>query len=470
VTQVDNRKNLWSFFEDETGSGFDSDFDDDFDDGFDDGFDDDFGDDFDDGFDDGFDDRFDDGFDDGFDDDFGDDFDDFDDGFEETFEQRRPMKAPRADIWDTEEEEQNLWDDEKKTQTERWAFMESKTTTKILIALAAVFCLIAAYMVPAGDVIAADDFGLMQKSASFDIESGVELIGTNIVNDVMGLPTVYVLPMNEAPAPKPNEDNYSTYKDENGVKHSVYEDATIKVDCYKDKIKDEGTTVIISIAKIKIAHPTQLRSAFAGGKYSPTTRYKCSEIATSVNAVVAINGEFYNYGNRKYTLLRNGTIYRDDVGFYYESLFIDSNGDFIIMQGKEAKESGFYTNGEKKIYHSISFGPVLVDGGVARHYEVGEGMLMNHYRQPCSALGQTGPLEYVLVAVEGRTGESYGMKKNNLAQYMAGELGCQVAYSVDGGQSSTLIFHNKPFNTISNGGNERIFADIIYFATAIPEE
>jgi len=137
---------------------------------------------------------------------------------------------------------------------------------------------------------------------------------------------------------------------------------------------------------------------------------------------------------------------------------------------KEAKESGFYTNGEKKIYHSISFGPVLVDGGVARHYEVGEGMLMNHYRQPCSALGQTGPLEYVLVAVEGRTGESYGMKKNNLAQYMAGELGCQVAYSVDGGQSSTLIFHNKPFNTISNGGNERIFADIIYFATAIPEE
>lgn len=463
---MDNRKNLWSFFEDENSGGFSSDYDDDFDDDFDDGFDDDFGDDFNDSFDD----RFDDDFDDGFDDDFGDDFDDFDDGSEETFEQRRPLKTPRADIRDTEEEKQDLWEDEKKTQTERWAFMESKVTTRVLIAIVAVFCIVAMYMVPAGDVIAADDFGLMQKSASFDIESGVELIGTNIVNDVMGLPPVYVLPMNEAPAPKPNEDNYSTYKDENGVKHSVYEDATIKVDCYKHRIRDEGTTVIISVAKIKVAHPTQIRSAFAGGKYSKTTRYRCSEIATSVNAVVAINGEFYNYGKRNYTLLRNGTVYRDDAGFYYESLFIDSNGDFIAMNGVEAKESGFYTNGENKIYHSISFGPLLVNNGEPIQRKVGEGMLIDHYRQPCSALGQTGPLEYVLVAVEGRTGESYGMKKNNLAQYMANELGCKVAYSVDGGQSSTLIFHNKPFNTISNGGNERTFSDIIYFATALPEE
>lgn len=467
---MDNRKNLWSFFEDENyNSRVDSGFDDDFDDDFDD-FDDDFGDDFDDGFADDFDDGFDDDFGDGFDDDFDDYSDGFDDGFDEPVIERKPAARIRA-AESKPEITEDLWgEDEKKTQTERWAFMESKTTTKILIAAAAVFCIIAAFLVPAGDVIAADNFGLMQKSASFDIEAGVELIGTNIVNDVMGLPTVYVLPMNEAPAPKPSESNYSSYTDEDGVKHSVYEDETITVDCYKDKIKDEGATVIINVAKIKIAHPTQIRSAFAGGKYSTSARYKCSEIATSANAVVAINGEFYNYGNRTYTLIRNGTVYRDDTQYYLEMLFIDSNGDFTVMNGLQAKESGFYENGEKKIYHSISFGPVLVNDGVARNYSIHEGVLMNHYRQPCSAIGQTGELEYVLVAVEGRTGESAGMKKNNLAQYMADELGCKVAYAVDGGQSSTMIFHNKPFNTISNGNNERTFSDIIYFATAIPEE
>ena len=47
--------------------------------------------------------------------------------------------------------------------------------------------------------------------------------------------------------------------------------------------------------------------------------------------------------------------------------------------------------------------------------------------------------------------------------------GCQKAYSLDGGQTSVLVFDGEPFNRV-DWGNERVFSDIIYFASAIPTQ
>ena len=347
--------------------------------------------------------------------------------------------------------------------------LSSKKGGRIMMGAIAILCLVCACVVPSGDAIDADDFGLLQKTAAIDVETGVDLMNTNIINEVYGLPQVYILPISEEGGPKPKEENYSSYVDENGTEHSIYKDETISVDCYKMRFKDNGSNVIANIAKVKVAHPTQIRSAFAGGKFSQSARFRCSEIANSVNAVVAINGEFYNHRKRVYTLIRNGTVYRDSKQNNANILFIDNNGDFIFMSGKEAKEKGIYDKGDKKILHNFSFGPVLVKDGEALQFKPGQLELFHYYRQPCSAIGQTGPLEYVLVAIEGRIKNSAGMEKNSLAKFMK-ELGCIQAYNLDGGQSSTLVFKGKPFNTISNGGDERTFGDVLYFATAIPNE
>ena len=63
---------------------------------------------------------------------------------------------------------------------------------------------------------------------------------------------------------------------------------------------------------------------------------------------------------------------------------------------------------------------------------------------------------------------SPGISVANLGKIMA-DKNCYVAYNLDGGQSSVLYFHDKIFNVVADGG-ERTMSDILYFATAIPED
>lgn len=341
-------------------------------------------------------------------------------------------------------------------------------STMVLIGIVSVMCLLTALFVPSGDSISGTGV-LEQRSASFDIKTGMDTIVDNAVNDALDLPRVYVLPMSEAAAPKPNEDNYGTYIDDDRNTHYTYEDVTISVDCWRFKAENDGATTLINAAKVKISHPTQLRTAMAGGKYSDTVRFKPSEIARQVNAVVAINGDLYNYASTSGVLFRQGTLYRESQTDKY-SLFIDSNGDFKIISGITAFKTKFYNDDGVKIYHSFNFGPAMIVDGEVLKLTPGSGgaPALNFYRNPRSAIGQIGPLEYLLVAAEGRNGRSAGITSYNLALIMK-ELGCVQAYNLDGGQSSTLIFHDEMFNMSSNGG-ERTLSDIIYFATALPED
>ena len=73
----------------------------------------------------------------------------------------------------------------------------------------------------------------------------------------------------------------------------------------------------------------------------------------------------------------------------------------------------------------------------------------------------------MLAIAEGR-GESSGLSQQDLAHFMA-ELGCQQAFNLDGGNSAEMVFGNKIYKGMP-GGDERGLSDIIYFATAVPEE
>jgi exopolysaccharide biosynthesis protein len=45
------------------------------------------------------------------------------------------------------------------------------------------------------------------------------------------------------------------------------------------------------------------------------------------------------------------------------------------------------------------------------------------------------------------------------------DLGCKIAYNLDGGQSATIVMNNE----VKNYVYERKISDIIYFATAMPD-
>ena len=90
-----------------------------------------------------------------------------------------------------------------------------------------------------------------------------------------------------------------------GFTKNSYEDASLSVKMERRDI--DG--VRYDIAWIKVASPTQLRTAIAGAP-NEVVAEKPGRMARSVNAVVAINGDFY-------TQRKDGLIYRQGQAFRY---------------------------------------------------------------------------------------------------------------------------------------------------------
>ena len=110
----------------------------------------------------------------------------------------------------------------------------------------------------------------------------------------------------------------------------------------------------------------------------------------------------------------------------------------------------------------FSFGPGLVEDGeitVNEATEVDQAMRSN----PRTAIGMIEPLHYLLVVSDGRTDESEGLTLMELAQVMQ-DLGCQTAYNLDGGGSSTMWFMGEVVNVPTDWRSirERSVSDIVY--------
>ena len=111
----------------------------------------------------------------------------------------------------------------------------------------------------------------------------------------------------------------------------------------------------------------------------------------------------------------------------------------------------------------LTFGPALINGGqvtVSSSDEVGRAMTSN----PRTAIGQISEGHYLLVASDGRTKESAGLSLRQLAELMQ-SLGAQIAYNLDGGGSSTMVFQGRVVNSPTTNGRsirERSVSDIVY--------
>jgi exopolysaccharide biosynthesis protein len=82
--------------------------------------------------------------------------------------------------------------------------------------------------------------------------------------------------------------------------------------------------------------------------------------------------------------------------------------------------------------------------------------------EPRTAIGYYEPGHYCLVVVDGRQeskGYSEGFTLMELSRVFY-ELGCSIAYNMDGGKSAEMIFDGKLQNRPYEGGRET--SDIIY--------
>lgn len=209
------------------------------------------------------------------------------------------------------------------------------------------------------------------------------------------------------------------------------------------------------VAEIKASHPQQLRTAFAQGEYGKNFRAYPSKIASDNQAIIAVNGDYCGFRNEG-IVIRNGELYRNQPSRKH-LLMIDQNGDFHVLEEKTADGEDLVAQGA---WQTFSFGPAVVMEGEAQEPPK-KYFISSRAKEPRTAIGQVGPLEYVMVAVEGRSKESDGMSLRELGELMQA-LGCQTAYNLDGGGTSTMVFHDEVINRVSGKG-ERSSSDIIYF-------
>lgn len=234
-----------------------------------------------------------------------------------------------------------------------------------------------------------------------------------------------------------------------------YKDENIKI-TIKPVRKYDST---LYIADIQVSDPSYLKTALADQTYGRNITATTSYIAEQNHAIFAINGDFYGFRDSGY-VLRNGAPYRDTASSGdHEALVIDKDGNLSIISEGEVSLDTLSNQGAWQV---LSFGPGLVEDGnivVDGASEVGRAMTSN----PRTAIGQVSQLHYMVIVSDGRTSESEGLSLLQLAQELK-DLGCTVAYNLDGGGSSTMVFNGKVVNKPTSGRSigERKVSDIVY--------
>ena len=229
-----------------------------------------------------------------------------------------------------------------------------------------------------------------------------------------------------------------------------------------------------NVARVKIAHPSQLRTALE--RDSINLNNYVWKIAEPKNAVVACGGEFLAHKRNKSTYcVRMGVTLRDRGIKSHDALIIDQNGDFHMTKGFSKEYLKKLEKEGVKPINVFNFGPALVMDGEAQ-FKKGERIqyarIAPNAPQPRTAIGQLGPLEYLMVVTEGRkvkaplpdggTKMHVGCTLFAMMEFMD-SYHCIQAYNLDGGNSSALYFNGEAYSDSIKRG----VTDIVYFATLV---
>ena len=218
---------------------------------------------------------------------------------------------------------------------------------------------------------------------------------------------------------------------------------------------------------MKIDHPSQFRRFLADGTYGSAKQYLTTEMAATVNAVTASSGDFYKFRSNG-VMVYNGEVYRNDGSV--DTCYITEEGNLIFSRQGEitTKAQAEQFTEENNVRFSLAFGPILVENGQVNQnfnnrYPIGE--VTSRYSR--AGLGQLGELHYLMVTanlLNGKNTPTIPMFAEQMQKF-----GCQSAYSLDGGQTAAIVTNGQLINR-PDWGYQRQISDIIYFATALPEE
>jgi exopolysaccharide biosynthesis protein len=263
------------------------------------------------------------------------------------------------------------------------------------------------------------------------------------------LATESVLPLDDSPGLTPQPDGY--------LSDLSYKDPSTEVVIEPGRAYETDYWV----ARIKIASPSQLRTA-AASTFDSNRTTSGKAMAKRMQAVLAINGDYFSYINDGY-LIRQGVLYRELPRGVRDVLLIDENGDFHIVLKATMETIKQYS--PRIIVNSFNFGPgLVVNDKLVKEFLNNNNAAFEGRQRMAIAQVKTGSLEYFAISCAGPKGNNHGMTLEQFSSII-GSLGVENAYNLDGGNSTMMIFRDVFINAMHET-TMRPISDIIYFASA----
>jgi len=329
----------------------------------------------------------------------------------------------------------------------------------------------------------------------FDADAAARALYQTATADLPYIPLHYTIPEDALVAPVPNPENFGITDDPAvveallqrpeakalingqslcwnadierfpGSRIRYYLDETILALCWQE-VEERG---VGTFTEIFIADGSQFRRRIAGDEPWSYAFRSASRFAQESNAVVASGGDFYFHGRNCGVTVYQRQLIRFEPNSC-DVCYITPTGDLLFTyrgQFQEQEEAEQFIR-DNDVLFSLAFGPVLIDNGVDMTpdtYAWGE--INDTYAR--SALGLLGERHYLLMNLNCGQGQYYYLMTLRQAADAMIRRGCVKAYTLDGGQTATTVFNGQLINPVQFGV-EKDISDVIYFATAVPNE
>ncbi len=173
---------------------------------------------------------------------------------------------------------------------------------------------------------------------------------------------------------------------------------------------------------------------------------KTSDFADQHNALAAVNGSFYGAEGESIVFMKadgevissgavGGNPFTERGGFGWNR----SGEPVIIPKPEEGWQSVQYEN-------LLSAGPLLIYDNNVQNFNDDP---FHQNRHPRTALALTSDNRLLLVTVDGRSFQSYGMTISELSRFLSG-LDARYALNLDGGGSTSMWIRDKKNDGIVN--------------------
>ena len=190
-----------------------------------------------------------------------------------------------------------------------------------------------------------------------------------------------------------------------------------------------------------------------------------AETDLGCTVVGAVNGDYWSNSNHCRVAVRNGILLREPSKVDSDLCVLYRDGTMRTYQSSDFDWAAVDAAGPWQVW---DFGPALLDenGNPYSSFEprdYDKNLITNTH--PRMAVGYHQPGHYTLLSVDGRKKDEngnyiYGCSIPSLAQYMK-ELGCTVAYNLDGGDSAQAYANGDPIRQAEGRDTQRVISDIL---------